>query len=104
MRALAPIAEVAVARQVFLTERLLYRQWCIGRHCWVCVCMGVYVNVGVYVSVCICGGVCVCMGVYTCVRLMVCVRNRACCLLTSPTEEMQHRKKKRVNGERNVWG
>ena len=44
MRALAPIAEVAVARQVFLTERLLYRQWCIGRHCWVCVCMGVCVG------------------------------------------------------------
>lgn len=41
MRALAPIAEVAVARQVFLTECLLDRQWCIGRHCWVCVCMGV---------------------------------------------------------------
>ena len=38
MRALAPIAEVAVVRQVFLTECLLDRQWCIGRHCWVCVC------------------------------------------------------------------
>ena len=44
MRALAPIAEVAVVRQVFLTECLLDRQWCIGRHCWVCVCMGVWVG------------------------------------------------------------